>query len=190
MLKLQSFKGYSDKSNKNGESSTRNAPLWPAGRTPTLPTPHHLLKYINQTNVVQAPIGIKNIMEVMRALELDGLVEIIKPVGGVHLDKDMSDGSEDDDGPSSRKKKKMSDGEEEDDDLEEEEKERRKELAKEKEKERAKIRKKKEREKERRKEKEREKEKKRREKERAREKKRKKREKDKEKKKKKKKEVS
>ncbi|OCF44939.1 DNA-directed RNA polymerase III subunit RPC6 [Kwoniella heveanensis CBS 569] len=147
-------------------------------------TPQALRIYVNKLGVTSANLSVKNVMECMRALELDGLVEAIKPLGGVYIaDEDVAGagGSDDDDKPSSSKRKKLDIGVDDEDDLDEDERERRKELALRKAKEKAKEKKRRERakekekkEKERRKKKE---EKKRKEKER--EKKRKKKEKDK-----------
>ncbi|WVR09211.1 hypothetical protein IAU60_006273 [Kwoniella sp. DSM 27419] len=152
-------------------------------------TPHALRAYVNKLGVTSATLSMKNVMECMRALELDGLVEVVKPLGGVYIPEDGPEGS-DHDKPSSSKRKKIDiKADDDDEDLDDEERERRQELAVRKAKDKAKEKKRRERAKEKeRKEKERKKrkeEKKRKEKEKRKKEKRKQREKEKEKKKKK-----
>ncbi|WVQ93376.1 hypothetical protein IAU59_000445 [Kwoniella sp. CBS 9459] len=150
-------------------------------------TPQALRIYVNKLGVTSANLSVKNVMECMRALELDGLVEAIKPLGGVYIPDDDAGagGSDDEDKPSSSKRKKLDISVDDDDDLDDDERERRKELALRKAKEKAKEKKRRERakekekrEKEKRKKKE-EKKRKEKEKEKEREKKRKRKEKDK-----------
>ncbi|OXG40177.1 DNA-directed RNA polymerase III subunit RPC6 [Cryptococcus neoformans Bt120] len=125
----------------------------------SLLTPMALRTYVNKLGVTSATLSVKNVMECMRALELDGLVEVVKPVGGVHLQEDSDDEST---ARSSKRRKVESDSEDEDRDKE-------REKAKMKAKEKAKMKKRREREKEReRKEKERERKRKEKEKERER----------------------
>lgn len=125
----------------------------------SLLTPMALRTYVNKLGVTSATLSVKNVMECMRALELDGLVEVIKPVGGVHLQEDSDDEST---ARSSKRRKVESDSEDEERDKE-------REKAKMKAKEKAKMKKRREKEKEReRKEKERERKRKEKEKERER----------------------
>jgi DNA-directed RNA polymerase III subunit RPC6 len=133
--------------------------LYPISRTSKLLTPHQLLDMVNASKLTDAKLSVENIMECMRAAELDGSVEAIKPIGGVDV-PDLSDS--DDDEPSKKRRKTKDTGDDDDDDLDDEEKERR--ATAEKEKARAKAKEKKRREKEKEKEKrrkEKEKEKKR-----------------------------
>jgi DNA-directed RNA polymerase III subunit RPC6 len=146
--------------------------LYPISRTSKLLTPHQLLDMVNASKLTDAKLSVENIMECMRAAELDGSVEAIKPIGGVDV-PDLSDS--DDDGPSKKRRKTKDTGDDDDDDLDDEEKERR--ATAEKEKARAKAKEKKRREKEReleerKRQKEKEKEKERRRKEKEKEKKR------------------
>lgn len=85
-------------------------PIYAPGKGPALPSPRDLLKYCQDTRVVNAPLTLKNVMECMRALELDGLVEVIKPAYHV------AGGSDDDEyqpRPSKRAKTDVDSDEEE-----------------------------------------------------------------------------
>ena len=137
-----------------------NYPLIPISKRRP-PSPYTLLGYVKKHNIIPN-CNLDAIMQIMRAMEMEGLVEKIKPITGVQAVQGMSDSEGDDEaGPSKRRKKsKGSDSETDSDDAE---------MRKAREK--AKMKKKKEKEKERAKEKEREKKK--REKEKAKEKKRK-----------------
>ncbi|WVF65730.1 hypothetical protein IAT40_000462 [Kwoniella sp. CBS 6097] len=184
--RVQSFT-YADqkKRSEKDRKLVPNALILSSKNYPQL-TPQALRIYVNKLGVTSANLSVKNVMECMRALELDGLIEVIKPLGGVYIPDDDgagAGGSDDDDKPSSSKRKKLDLKVDDEDDLDDDERERRKELALRKAKEKAKEKKRRERakekekkEKERRKKKE---EKKRKEKEREKERKRKKKEKDK-----------
>jgi DNA-directed RNA polymerase III subunit RPC6 len=129
-----------------------------------LPSPHTLLNFIKDKRLTTAQLTVKNVMECMRALELDGKVETIKPMSMSHFDI-----GDDEPGPSKRRKMTDDgDSSSEDDSRKEKEKQKAKERAKEK-KRRAREKEKKEKEK---KEKEKKKRKKEKEKEKEREKKR------------------
>lgn len=130
-------------------------------KTGALPTPADVLRHIQNSKVTSAQLTIKNVMEIARALELDGLIEAIKPIGGVSVDP-ISDS---DDEPAAKRRRSRYDSDDALDDAELERKAR-----KEKEKARAKLkeRKREERRRQRAKEKERERERKRKEKERER----------------------
>lgn len=130
-------------------------------KTGALPTPADVLRHIQNSKVTTAQLTIKNVMEIARALELDGLIEAIKPIGGVSVDP-VSDS---DDEPAAKRRKSRYDSDDGMDDAERERKAR-----KEKEKARAKLkeRKREERRRQRAKEREKERERKRKEKEKER----------------------
>ncbi|WVN91121.1 uncharacterized protein L203_106372 [Cryptococcus depauperatus CBS 7841] len=121
-------------------------------------TPHALRQYVNKLGVTSATLSVKNVMECMRALELDGLVEAFNPIGDV-----AAPDSDSDDADTKRAVKKFKI---ESDDNSDREREKEKAKMKVKEKLKMKKRREKEKEKERR---EKEREKKRKEKERERE---------------------
>lgn len=50
------------------------------------------MHWLNISNVTTAKLGVKHVMECMRALELDGLVEAVKPLGGVQVPEVGRDG--------------------------------------------------------------------------------------------------
>jgi len=139
-------------------------PIYPVSKTPSLPTSQELLGHIQKNKVTTAKLTVKNVMEICRALELDGLIEAIKPIGGVSVEPTYDSDS---DGEPVTKRHK---GRHDDDDLDPKERERRE--RKEREKLKAKIKEKKReqrrRERAREKEKERERKKKEKEKERKR----------------------
>lgn len=153
------------------EGEGKNKAILPFAKA-RLPSPHSLLNWIKDKRLTTAQLTVKNIMECMRALELDGKVETIKPLSMGHFDM----GGDDEPGPSKRRKVDAdgSDDESEDDMRKEKEKQKAKERAKEKkrkakekekkekkrkEKEKAKRKKEKEKEKEREKKKKRKKDK-------------------------------
>ena len=155
----QTFPRISDKDEEAGK-----APIYAFAKA-RLPSPHTLLSFIKDKRLTTAPLSVKNVMECMRALELDGKVETIKPMSMGHFD-----GGDDEPGPSKRRKVDDGDSSSEDDSRKEKEKQKAKEKAKEK-KRRAREKEKKEKEK---KEKEKKKRKKEKEKEKEKEKKKKK----------------
>jgi DNA-directed RNA polymerase III subunit RPC6 len=108
------------------------------------PSPAEILAFVRKHSIVpNCDLGA--IMQVMRAIEMEGLVERIKPIGGVSPVEGISS-DEDEPGPSKRRKMKKGDDSDSDDSGEER-----------KAREKAKMKKKKEKERERAKEKEREK---------------------------------
>ncbi|WRT68878.1 uncharacterized protein IL334_005859 [Kwoniella shivajii] len=120
----------------------------------SLLTPIALKNYVNALKVASVELSIKNVMEIMRALELDGDVEAVKPYGSISFDEEPTF-SDDDDGPSSSKRKRTKlelDIGDDEDDIDEEERERRKELALRKAKEKAREKKRRDRQKEKEKE--------------------------------------
>ncbi|KAL7421429.1 34-kDa subunit of RNA polymerase III (C) [Cryptotrichosporon argae] len=160
-------------------------PIYPATKLSALHTPSTLLRFLKDKKVSTVDFSIKNVMEVMRGLELEGKVETVRPVGGVEVDE-FAAGSEgdSDDEPVAKKRRGGGDDDDSDDDSEadrkrerarekkkaverarreaEKEKERKEKARRKKEKEKEKKRK--EKEKKRRREKEKEKERKRKEK--------------------------
>lgn len=153
---LQTFPKKND-----GESSTGKNPIYPFTKA-RLPSPGSLLQYLQDKKITTAALTVKNVMECMRALELDGKVETIKPLSMGHFDL-----GDDQPGPSKRRKTEDDDSDSDYDVRKEKEKLKLKERAKEK-KRRAKEKEKKEKE---RKEKEKAKDKKRKKKEKEKEKK-------------------
>lgn len=140
---------------KDAISSLCPNPIYPVSKTPSLPTPQALLNHIQANKVTTAKLTVKNVMEICRALELDGLIEAIKPMGGVNVDPTYD--SDSDYEPVAKRHRS-------DDDLDPKERERRE--RKEREKMKLKIKEKKR--EQRRRDREREKEKKRKEKEKER----------------------
>ncbi|BEI81114.1 hypothetical protein CcaverHIS002_0202740 [Cutaneotrichosporon cavernicola] len=140
-------------------------PIYPISQTAALPTPSLILSHLQKNKVTSAPLTVKNVMEICRALELDGLIEMIKPVGGVSVDQTFdSDSDEEPVLKRSRKNKRDDD----DDDMDPEERERRERKEREKMKAKLKEAKREKQRKERAREREKEKERKRREKEKER----------------------
>ncbi|ORX38930.1 RNA polymerase Rpc34 subunit-domain-containing protein [Kockovaella imperatae] len=103
--------------------------IYPVTKTKKLPTPHTLLAVLKRSGLTQAKLKVENVMECMRALELDGLIEAVKPVGGVSVPDVVEDS--DGEGPS-RKKRRMNNDDDTDEDELDLRKEKAKELAKEK----------------------------------------------------------
>ena len=68
---------------------------------------------MNKLNVTSVKLNVKNVMECMRALELDGLVEAVKPLGDVQVPED--EGIDDDDGHVGNMRKKRN-GDDDDND--------------------------------------------------------------------------
>ncbi|CAD6586243.1 MAG: 34-kDa subunit of RNA polymerase III (C) [Tremellales sp. Tagirdzhanova-0007] len=95
------------------EQASGQHPIYSTDRTSTLPTPHALLQHVNKLNVTSVKLNVKNVMECMRALELDGLVEAVKPLGDVQVPED--EGIDDDDGHVGNMRKKRN-GDDDDND--------------------------------------------------------------------------
>lgn len=149
------------KSGKTDDSSRKtNKPILPFAKS-RLPSPNSLLAWIKDKRLTTAALTVKNIMECMRALELDGKVETIKPLSMGHFD--MGD---DEPGPSKRRKVDADGSDDSEDDVR---KEKEKQKAKEKAKEKKRRAKEKEKKEKRRKEKEKKRRKKEKEKEKERE---------------------
>ncbi|KAK8843459.1 hypothetical protein IAR55_007116 [Kwoniella newhampshirensis] len=148
LSKVQSLTYVDEKKRSEKDKVLISNALNISSRSHSQLTPHALRTYVNNLNVTTAKLSVKNVMECMRALELDGLVEVVKPIGGVYVpdDADERDGSDDDDvGPSSSKRRKISiPGVDSDEDLDDEERERRRDLAMRKAKEKAKEKKRRE----------------------------------------------
>lgn len=149
----QSFPKVKD----NDSEGRQNKPIFSFAKA-RLPSPNSLLSWIKDKRLTTAPLTVKNVMECMRALELDGRVETIKPLSMGHFDL----GGDDEPGPSKRRKVD-GDGSGSEDDV-------RKEKERQKAKEKAKEKKRKAREKEKKERKKKEKEKKRKKKEKEKEK--------------------
>lgn len=162
-----SSKTFPSQKGKDSISKLCSNPIYPITKTPSLPTPAEILRHIQNNKVTSAPLTVKNVMEIARALELDGLVEAVKPVGGVSV-QPMYDSESDGPSVSKRSRRKEVDH---DDDLDDDERERRDRKSREKMKAKLKEAKRERLRKERAKEKQKEKERKKKEKEKARKKK-------------------
>lgn len=162
-----SSKTFPSQKGKDSISKLCSKPIYPISKTASLPTPAEILRHIQSNKVTSAPLTVKNVMEISRALELDGLVEVIKPVGGVSVEPIFDSDS---DGPSVSKRSRRKDVDL-DDDLDDDERERRDRKSREKLKAKMKEAKREKMRKERARERQREKERKKKEKEKARKKK-------------------
>ncbi|EIW66918.1 hypothetical protein TREMEDRAFT_74612 [Tremella mesenterica DSM 1558] len=87
-------------------------PINPTSRLGNLPSPHALLAYVQKSRVTTAELQVKHVMECMRALELDGLVEVVKPLSGVQPPSDDEEDQDDVERPEARKSRAASDEEE------------------------------------------------------------------------------
>ncbi|RSH78709.1 34-kDa subunit of RNA polymerase III (C) [Apiotrichum porosum] len=113
---------YVQHKKKDAISSLCPNPINPVSKTPALPSPQDLLRHILMNKVTSAKLTVKNVMEIARALELDGLIEAIKPVGGVSVTP-MDENSDSDGEPVHKRSKKRA--AHSDDDLEPAERDRR-----------------------------------------------------------------
>ncbi|WOO83674.1 putative DNA-directed RNA polymerase III subunit rpc6 [Vanrija pseudolonga] len=102
-------KTFPNQKGKDSISKLVANPIHPIGKTPALPTPEQVLRYILATKVTSAALSVKNVMEIARALELDGLIEAIKPVGGVSVEQRYESDSDGEPAPKRRRAKDSDD---------------------------------------------------------------------------------
>lgn len=104
-------KTYPNRANRTDEQKRLiSNPINPTAKISNLPTPHVLLKEVTDKQITSAVLQVRHVMECMRRLELDGVVEAVKPLGGVEVPTDYED--DDDDEPANKRAKMDSEDEE------------------------------------------------------------------------------
>ncbi|KAL1406161.1 34-kDa subunit of RNA polymerase III (C) [Vanrija albida] len=109
VLNFVTTKTFPNQKGKDSISKLVANPIHPIAKTPSLPTPQEVLRFILANKVTSAALTVKNVMEIARALELDGLIEAVKPVGGVAVEERYESDSDAEPAPKRRRAKESDD---------------------------------------------------------------------------------